>query len=106
VAGASISLRSDPLIYAHPTLTNKAMKEMKPYHFIVTMDFHEGPSQIIGVFPYFTAADNFLKNHKGEGLSAQVEGWAEGELFFETTYSKNEKNDFVRNLMPTNQSKE
>lgn len=91
-----------PLTYPPPTLTSKAMKEMKPYHFIVTITPHEGPSEIIGVFAYFTAADNFLKNHKGEGLYAKIEGWKEGDLVFETTYAKNKKNDFVRNLVCNN----
>ena len=71
---------------------------MKPSHFIVFINSCEGSREIIGAFPYFSAADNFLKNYKTESLSAQIKGWEEDQLIFETAYTKNENNDFVRNI--------
>tara|TARA_S200002703_G_scaffold157602_1_gene165885 strand:+ start:209 stop:466 length:258 start_codon:yes stop_codon:yes gene_type:complete len=72
---------------------------MKPQHFIVFIICESGSREIIGAFPYFTAADNFLKNYKTESLSAQIKGWEEDKLIFETAYTKNDKSDFVRNII-------
>jgi hypothetical protein len=71
---------------------------MKPSHFIVFIICESGSREIIGAFPFFSAADNFLKNYKTESLSAQIKGWEEDQLIFETAYTKNENNDFVRNI--------
>ena len=71
---------------------------MKPSHFIVFIICESGSREIIGAFPYFSAADNFLKNYKTERPSAQIKGWEEDQLIFETAYTKNKNNDFVRNI--------
>ena len=71
---------------------------MNPSHFIVFIICESGSRDIIGAFPFFSAADNFLKNYKTESLSAQIKGWEEDKLIFETAYTKNDKSDFVRNI--------
>ena len=71
---------------------------MKPSHFIVFIICESGSRELIGAFPFFSAADNFLKNYKTESLSAQIKGWEEDKLIFETAYTKNDKSNFVRNV--------
>lgn len=62
---------------------------MKPQHFIVFINYSGEVDNIIGVFPSFVSADNFLKNYKTESLSAQIKGWEGSKLIFETWYAKN-----------------
>ena len=74
---------------------------MKPQHFIVFINCSGEVGDIIGAFPSFVAADNFLKNYKTESLSAQIKGWEGGDLIFETWYAKDpliSNSDFVRDL--------